>query len=92
MSTLLTLPKGQNMDWTAIYGYWVLAGDTIIIVTSLGLLVICNFGFSVYHVAMWRNENTNYFILNVLYEQLAIVFQLNSVRLMAQVSDTCVPV
>ena len=47
------------MDWTAIYGYWVLAGDTIIIVTSLGLLVICNFGFSVYHVAMWRNSHGN---------------------------------
>ena len=49
-----------------------------LIAITFALFVASTFGLSIYHVVMHNNENSNYFLLNVLYEQLAVVFQVNS--------------
>ena len=67
------------MDWLSLYEDWVVVGDTIIIISSLVLLVICNFGFTVYHVAMRENENRNYFLLNEQDDETSAALVLRSI-------------
>ena len=57
----------------------------VVMTVATVLLIICNFGFSVYHVVMIRDENSSYFLLNVIYQQMAVNFHLSSLIMFLRV-------
>ena len=56
-----------------------------LIVFSVILVVICNVGFSVYHFVMNKNVNSNCSLLNIMYEQLAVLFEIGSFIILGKV-------
>ena len=62
----------------------------LIVEISLLLVLICLLGCSVYHVQMWRDANSSSSLLNNLYTITAIIMQVQSVLLCAQIFEDIV--
>ena len=61
--------------------------DSVILIFATFLFFVCIFGFSVYHVAMKKDDNSQYFLLNVFYQQFAAVFQCGSIIVFLKVQN-----
>ena len=51
-------------------------GNSAWAVIAIILMIMGNLGYSVYHLAMYRLTNSDIMLLNVIYQHLAVVFQL----------------
>ena len=58
----------------------------ILVIISLTLLITGNFGFSVYHVVMFKEENSHYVLLNILYQQFAAHVQIETIVVFTRVN------
>ena len=59
----------------------------LIVEISLLLVLVCLLGCSVYHVQMWRDANSGTSLLNNLYTITAVIMQVQSVLLCAQIFE-----
>ena len=69
---LAALSDGVD-DWAA--GMEVF-GNAAMAVIAIMAMILGNLGYSVYHIAMYRNANSDIMLLNVIYQELAAFFQL----------------
>ena len=59
-------------DWAEEVGVW---GNWAWIVFVILMMIMANLGYSVYHVAMIKHSNSNIMLTNVIYQQMAALFQ-----------------
>ena len=61
-------------------------GNCVFVVFTLILMILCNLGYTVYHIAMYKNHNSDVLLLNMVYQHLALVFQVHGIVLAINVS------
>ena len=59
-------------DWAEEVGVW---GNWAWIVFVILLMIMANLGYSIYHIAMKKLRNSNIMLTNVIYQQIAALFQ-----------------
>ena len=86
------LTLGPMLESHPVLDGWVTFCTVVIVIFSWLLVLICFLGCRAFHATMADNENSQHILLNIAYEQFAVMLQVLSLLLALKVSHLYVQI